>query len=207
LLTTNNTLMLNPPAWAAHLDNPGGWLLNLADPTLAPRYLHFVIASLAVAGLGLALWGRWRQGRGEAGGPDLVRQGLRWFTAATLVQLAAGLWFLFSLPAPVMQLFIGGDWGHTLVLWAGVTVALLALGLARGGRPLAAALALLPTLALMVVARDLLRQAFLSPYFSIQQLPVSPQYGPALIFAACLGLGLAALAWLLRVAHQARNDA
>lgn len=206
LLTNNSTLMLSPATWAAHLDHPSGGLLNWGEPSLWPRYLHFVLGSLAVAGLGLALWGRWQQGHGQARGQDLTRQGLAWFSVATLAQLAGGAWFLLALPAPIMRLFIGADLGYTLTLWAGVAAALAALLLARGRRPLGAALALLAALALMVITRDQLRQAFLSPYFSIQQLPVEPQYGPALMFAVCLGLGLAALAWLLKIAAQARRE-
>jgi hypothetical protein len=206
LLVNNMTLMLNPPAWTVHLDNPGGGHLNLAEPSLAPRYLHFVVASLAVAGLGLALWGRWLARRGEDRGQELVRQGLKWFMAATLVQLAGGLWFLFSLPAPLMGLFIGGDLGHTTDLWGGVAAALLALVFAKAQRPLAAACTLLPALALMVLTRDALRQAYLQPYFNIASLPVEPQYGAALMFAICLGLALPVLAWLLKIAAQARRE-
>ncbi len=206
LLTNNMTLMLNPPAWTAHLDDPGGRLLNLGDPSLAPRYLHFVAASLAVAGLGLALWGRWRWLRGEPKGAEQTRQGLRWFQGATLAQLAVGLWFLFRLPEPIRGLFLGRDPAHTLILWLGVGAALLALLLAWRRRPLGAALALLPALLLMVLTRDGLRQACLAPYFSLASLPVEPQYGPALIFAACLGLALLLVAWLLKQAWRARRE-
>lgn len=203
LLTHNMTLMLNPAAWAAHLDDPSGARLNWGEPSLWPRFLHFVVASLAVAGLGLALWGRWRLRQGQAAGQDMVERGLKWFGRATLAQLAGGLWFLFSLPGPLMALFIGGDLGHTLALWGGVAAALLALGLAHRGRALGAGLALLPALLLMVLTRDHLRASWLKPYFGIESLAVTPQYGPALIFGASLVVGLAVVAWMLNQARQA----
>ncbi|MBI5522525.1 MAG: hypothetical protein HY910_07850 [Desulfarculus sp.] len=206
LLTHNMTLMLSPAAWAGHLDDPSGTLLNWSEPSLWPRFLHFVVASLAVAGLGLALWGRWRLRQGQASGQDMVARGLVWFTRATLTQLAGGLWFLFSLPGPLMQLFIGGDLGYTLALWGAVAAALLALGLAHQGRALAAGLALLPALFLMVLTRDHLRASWLQPWFSIEGLTVTPQYGPALIFGASLLVGLAMVAWMLWAARQAGKE-
>lgn len=206
LLTNNMTLMLRPAAWAAHLSDPGGGQLNWGEPSLWPRYLHFVTASLAVAGLGLALWGRLRDRQGQPGGPEMTRRGLWWFSRATLAQLAVGLWFLLALPPELSGRFLGGDLGHTHILWGGVAAALLALGLAYKQRPLAAACALVPALWLMVLTRDHLRQAWLAPYFSLESLPVKPQYGPALVFAVALLLGLGLVAWLLTIARQAGRE-
>ena len=56
--TNNMTLMQLPESWPRYFANPGGTLLNLDDPTLWPRYLHFVVASVAVAGLGPGTSGR-----------------------------------------------------------------------------------------------------------------------------------------------------
>lgn len=51
LFVNNLTLMLTPERWTAYMANPNGTILNLSDPTLYPRYLHFVIGSIAVFGL------------------------------------------------------------------------------------------------------------------------------------------------------------
>ncbi len=203
IFTNNMTLMLKPEAWRVYFANPGGWILNWGDPTLLPRYLHFVVASLAVGGLALALLGYWRTRQGRTDSQRLVSLGLSWFTWGTLTQLAAGLWFLLALPQEIMLLFLGGQGLATTVLWLGVAAALAALGMAMKGRVLGAAAGLVITVALMVVSRDNLRQAYLQPYFNLDSLTVLPQYSPALLFASSLVAGLLIIIWMLRLAARA----
>ena len=79
LFSNNLTLSETPSRWAGkYFANPAGWNLNLTEPTLIPRFLHFVVAAVAVGGLllvflALANWKRdpeharqtaavWRQG-------------------------------------------------------------------------------------------------------------------------------------------------
>ncbi|MFH1060454.1 MAG: hypothetical protein V1797_17460 [Pseudomonadota bacterium] len=206
VFTNSMTLMLKPAAWAAYFANPHGAIWNLAEPTLWPRYLHFVLASLAVGGLGLALLGAWRVKRGKAGAGDLVRLGLAWFTWATLAQAADGLWFLFSLPQEIMLLFLGQSGLHTAVLWLAVALAGAALWLAGKGRAWATAGAFLAAVVLMVITRDLVRRAYLQPYFSPDSLSVTGQSSPAWVFLACLAAGVAVIFWLLRLAAGAVKE-
>ena len=50
--SNNLTLSLVPSRWGAkYFANPSGWHLNLSEPTLIPRFLHFFIAAVAVGGL------------------------------------------------------------------------------------------------------------------------------------------------------------
>jgi len=51
LFTSNITLMLTPEKWVRYFSNAGGTILNLSEPTLIPRFLHFVCASIAIGGL------------------------------------------------------------------------------------------------------------------------------------------------------------
>lgn len=206
VFTNNMTLMLQPASWPAYFANPRGTILNLSEPILIPRYLHFVIASLAVGGLAAALLGSWRAKRGQAGGERLVSLGLGWFIWATLAQLADGVWFLLSLPREFMLMFLGVSLSHTAVLWSGVGAALLAVGLAMKGRSWHAAGALVAAVSCMVVARDLLRQAYLKPYFSLADLTVTPQYSPALVFGACLAAMVVLIVWMLRQALKAGRE-
>lgn len=206
ILTNSMTLMLKPGAWTVYFDNPHGTVWNLSEPTLWPRYLHFVLSSLAVGGLALALLGAWRAKRGMVEATSLVRQGLAWFTWATLVQAADGLWFLFSLPPEIMQLFVGGSGLHTAVLWLGVALAVVALLLAAKNRPWPAAGAILAAVVLMVITRDLVRQAYLLPHFSPASLSVTGQGSPALVFWVCLMAGAAAIIWVLRLAAGAGKE-
>ena len=58
LYVNNMTLALRPDTWAAkYLARPDGTSLNVGDPTFWPRYLHFMIAALAVMGMVIATVG------------------------------------------------------------------------------------------------------------------------------------------------------
>ena len=59
LLSNASTLMLRPDFWFRWFSEPHGHLLNTSDPTLFPRYLHILLASLAVGGLTMAWRVRW----------------------------------------------------------------------------------------------------------------------------------------------------
>lgn len=198
--------MLKPASWAAYFGNPGGTLLNLGEPILIPRFLHFVIGSLAVGGLALALLGSWQAGRSQAGAERLLSLDLGWFTWATLAQLADGVWFLLSLPQEFMLMYLGVSAPHTAVLWSGVGAALVGVGLAMKGRAWPAAAAVVVTVCCMAVARELLRQAYLKPYFSLESLPVTSQYSPALVFGVALAAGLLIIIWMLRLAARAGRE-
>jgi hypothetical protein len=64
IYTNNITLGLVPSRWAQkYFSGASGWHLNLSEPTLFPRYLHFMTAAVAVGGLLLVLiaWAKWKQ--------------------------------------------------------------------------------------------------------------------------------------------------
>jgi hypothetical protein len=115
--------MQRPDTWPRYFSNPRGTLLNMADLTLWPRYLHFVVASIAIAGLGQALLAHWRRSRAEAD----AAHGLRWFSAATAVQILIGFWFLMALPPDKMHLFLGSHVLATALLGIGLCTTLGAL--------------------------------------------------------------------------------
>jgi hypothetical protein len=206
IFTNNMTLMLRPEAWSAYFANTKGTIWNLGEPTLLPRYLHFVIASLAVGGLALALLGAWQEKKGQGEAGRLVNLGLAWFTWGTLAQLADGVWFLLAQPQEIMLAFLGLSGPHTAVLWSGVAAALAAVGLAMKRQVWLAAGAVVVAVTLMVVVRDLVRLARLAPHFHPEDLTVVPQYSPALVFLGSLVLGLAAIVWMLKQAAQAGKE-
>lgn len=83
LLSNASTLMLRPDFWFRWFSEPHGHLLNTSDPTLFPRYLHILLASLAVGGLTMA----WR-----AGGASVIRK----WTGKRPSAVSAGGWIGFS---------------------------------------------------------------------------------------------------------------
>jgi hypothetical protein len=193
LFVNNMTLMLHPERWPQmYFANGHGLHLNLADVTLAPRFLHFLTASFAVTGLFVALLaGR----RTDDSGEWMRRLGSRLFAGATHTQIVVGLLFLFSLDQPVRELFLGGSLIDTIALWSAVALALLATLIARRRPALAAALTV-ATIFGMSFVRHRVREAMVASTFSVEGLKVVPQYGPMAIFAIVLIAGIATLLWM-----------
>jgi len=214
LFTNNLTLMLHPEKWTAYFQRPGGTMLNLSDPTLIPRYLHFVTASIAVGGLFIALAGNFNasnfSGRGIlkkvaslAGHEEKSEQtdmGLRWFCYATLVQIAIGFWFLISLPSEIMIRFVGGSPFHSIVFLVGIAGVVLSLIFGFKKLLYPTAISVIGTVTFMVLMRDLVRKAYLEPYFSLSSLKIIPQYSPLILFLCCFVVGLAVVGFILKAA-------
>jgi hypothetical protein len=197
ILVNVSTLSLRPESWKAYFEHPGGTIINWEDPTLLPRWLHFVVASLAVGGLFVALTNRKAAGRGDAAAKDRVRLGLAWFNRATLAQVVVGLWFLFALPEDVGLLFLGGEPFYTAALLIGVALAGASLVQGFKGAIGRATLFIVATVLVMVVVRELARRAFLAPYFLPEFLPVLPQYGPFVMFLGSFLVVSGIIAWVV----------
>ncbi|WDP92191.1 MAG: hypothetical protein HUN04_21695 [Desulfobacter sp.] len=202
VFSNNMVMMIRPEAWQAYFRNPFGTVLSLSDPMLVPRYLHFVAASVAVAGLFQAIV--WKMKNKDDGA---VRSGLKWFAWATCLQFAIGIWFLLSLPHGKMMLFLGGSLLHTALLGCGILMAGAALFAAVRGNVWGAAGLTLALVLDMVLVRDLLRRAFLAPYFSPEDLTVVPEYSPMVLFLVSFALGLALIAYMLKIAASAGKEA
>lgn len=198
--------MQRPDTWPRYFSNPRGTLLNMADPTLWPRYLHFVVASIAIAGLGQALLAHWRSSRTATTSEADVVQGLRWFSAATAVQIFIGFWFLMALPTDKMHLFLGNHVLATALLGIGLCTSLGALIAGLLQRVWMAAGTALTTVVVMVLMRDILRQAYLAPYFSLSDLKVVEQYSPMLLFLAAFAGGIGVIVYMLKLALAAGEE-
>jgi hypothetical protein len=205
--TNNMSMMARPDTWLRYFSNPFGTLLNFVDATLIPRYLHFVAASVALGGLFKAHLAAARKNESPEQKKRQVDDGLQWFTWATVLQMAVGVWFLVSLPDKQMRLFMGGDGYATLLLVAGTFGAAAAIVFSLQGKLRPATAAALATVALMVLMRDQLRRSFLEPYFSPDQLTVVPQYSPLLAFLLTFVTGLAVIAYMLKLAASAGKEA
>lgn len=193
--THNAILLLRPDLWPGYFDTPTGHLLAWSDPTFAPRWLHFVTASLAVGGLATALAAKDKAARGDAQARERVRRGMAWFAWASLAQAADGLWFLVSLPREVMLAFMTGDPAARGVFVAGLTLVGLTLVLGFRAKVAASAASLAATVCLMVLLREIARRAYLKPFYDPRAQPVNPEPASLALFLACLVLALAAVAW------------
>ncbi len=204
IYTNAITLMQSPNRWAAkYFAAASGWHLNLSDPTLIPRYLHFMTAALAVGGIFLVVLAlaRWKHDREYA--QYLFQYGGKTFIYATMVQFVVGIWFLLSLPRELRMLFMGDNPIATVLFMVGVLGAVAAIFLMsdalRKQNIRLAAFGVTGILAVvilsMTIMRDILRDAYLKPYFHPHQFAVKTQWAVLPLFLV-LFLGGVSL-WLV----------
>ncbi len=205
VFTNNMVMMIQPETWTAYFRNPFGTLLALKDPMLIPRYLHFVFASVAIAGLFQAIV--WTMKKENPVSEKAVRSGLNWFAWATCVQFAVGLWFLVALPEEKMMLFLGRAPLNTFLLALGVLLGAAAIySAARNNVRVTSALALAAVVD-MVLVRDLLRSAYLKPYFSPGELKVVPEYSSMILFLAAFVAGIVIIIYMVKLAVSSGKEA
>lgn len=199
IYTNNFTLMLSPGKWKAmYLADPSGWNLNLGEPMLFPRLIHSIIAAIAIAGLVVIISGLIKRRSEPDYGLFLVRHGATWFLVATMAQFVTGIWYLVGLPREKMMLFLGKDALGTGLLAVGILAGLGSVMVMLGARRTASGRRIAVSVELIVITiismqgmRDVLRMAYLTPYYRPEAQPVAPQWGVLAIF---LVLFIAALA-------------
>ncbi|MGE4291195.1 MAG: hypothetical protein AB7E32_03195 [Desulfovibrio sp.] len=199
MFSNNMTLMLRPEKWLDYFKLEGASFLNLDDRSIYPRYLHFMVASLAVGGLFVALSGHFAKDGAR------VATGMKWFFRATLVNLLVGVWFLMSLPQPIMLKFMGASPLATALLLAGLAGAL---GLVWAGlrqKPLAAAVLTVLTVVFMAITRHNLRAFYLDPWFKSSELPITGEYSTLMLFLFFLAVGLPCVVWMIRIYIRPEN--
>jgi len=206
MFSNNMTLMLQPEKWQAYFSNGGGTLLNLSDLSLYPRYLHFVVGAVAVAGLFFALVGHFRFTKSSVNREFLINQGMTYFTYATAVQIFIGIWFLLALPKNVMMVFMGGSSLGTISLIVGILLGFTALYVGYKKQVILASTITLVTLIVMIFMRDLVRIAYLKPYFQLSDLVVVPEYSPLIFFLVVFAIGLALIGYMLKLAFGCREE-
>lgn len=198
IFSNNLTLAMDPTTWKAYFQNASGTLLNLGEPTLIARYLHFVVGGFAIGGLSVAVFARFWRKRDPQLAEQAARVGLQTFSYLTMAQVLLGLWFLLVLPRDIMLIFMGRDLLATGIFAVALVLALLVIltGM-RKKVGLTAGLAVL-VLVLMTVMREYARIAYHAPYFQAGTLEVVPQYSSLVMFLVTLVAGLACIAWMLK---------
>ncbi len=206
LFTNNMTLMVQPEKWQAYFNNQDGTLLNLSDPSLFPRYLHFVVGSVAVAGLFFALVGHFRFTKSSVDPEALIAKGMTYFTYATAIQILIGFWFLLALPKKIMMVFMGGSSYGTILLLLGLVLGFVALYTGYKKQVIMASIITLVTIIAMIFMRDLVRIAYLEPYFQLSDLVVEPEYSPLIFFLVTFAIGLALIGYMIKLAFGCRKE-
>lgn len=209
IYVNNFTLMLAPQRWLAmYRSSSAGLSLNWSEPSLLPRYLHFLLGAFAVAGLAVFLAGVWK--RSSEYGQWMMQHGSRWFVVPTVVNYLVGMWFLMALPRPVLlDLFAGNPLGAILIalglLLPLAAVAHVVLATRTDKTLLHARLAIatiLLTLVVMIALRQLVRGAYVAPFVQLNALPVQPQWDVIGLFLVLFVAGLVTLFVMLRKLAQ-----
>jgi hypothetical protein len=206
IYSNNMSLMLRPDVFAAwYRESGGGFHLDRGDAALAPRFLHFLLGAVAVAGIVVAWVGVLRRRSDEAFARWAVRYGSIWFVTATLLNVIAGLWWLGAMPPAFLLRFVGVHPLASIALGGGIVAGLAALVLMAiasfAPNPYRmvhhASTAMILTLVGMILARDQLRRAAFDKHGFEANPWVAPQWGPILIFAVLLLVALGLLIWMI----------
>jgi hypothetical protein len=206
IFTNNMSLMLRPDLFRAIYAGGGTAHGNLSDPTLWPRFLHFMIAAVAIGGMWVSGYGLFCRRRRPEFGQWAMRYGARWFSGVTALNVVVGFWFLFSLPRETMARFMGPVPMATAVLGLGIFsgIATMTVMFLAANAPRPAALVgggmggLLVTVVCMVLVRDQVRRGALESMNFAPVLWVEPQWFNITLFLVLLVAGAVAVVWMVR---------
>lgn len=185
MLSNNITLSQTPQSWGKkYFGDPSGWNLNLSDPSLFPRYMHFMVAAVALGGLLLVFMALANWKRDGAYARQLLQFGGKGFMYATMAQVVEGVLFLVSLPRGLRMLFLGSDPVAAVLLLIGIlgTIgSIFLMSFALRNEDIRMAAYYVPgivgvVIVCMATMRNILRAAYLAPYFHPSELGVKTQW-------------------------------
>jgi len=204
IFVNNNTLYLTPDRWSVYFDRPGGMNLNMGEPTLWPRYLHFLVAALAIGALGRAIYYHFSKFDDEVKA-EQIRKNLKIFGWMTLVQVAVGTWFWLSMPKDIWMLYMGKSIYATVLMVIGWLCALGILHAGFTGRIMQAIILALVTVTTMVLVRDVARRAYLDSYFHPSKLENVKELSPFIAFLLVFVVGLFLLYYMIRLMSKSNT--
>ncbi len=203
MFVNNSTFSVQPGKWLAYRNHPGGTLLNVGDLSFWPRYLHFVIAAVAIAGLGKAVWAKFFDKKLEAGQKEeQIKKNLRIFAFATMIQFLTGIWFWLAMPGHVTMAFMGQNMLATILMAFVFTGALLIIMFALKGKLVPALITGVFQVVLMSVVREIVRYTYLSGIFSPSELENVHQTSPFIAFLFVFIIGLFLLFYMYKLAVE-----
>ncbi len=202
LWVNNNTLMIRPEHWQPIFEQRSWIPLHFGEPTLIPRWLHFICASIAIAGLFTSIVWNIRTGKAVEGAEHHIRTGLKIFAWSTIVQILAGFWWLIALPRPIMMQFMSHDILRTALLTLGILLAVSLLIQAFKGKLTGTIIHLAVIMVIMVTMRALLRASYLADYMRYSDLELNPQYDVLALFLIVFAAGLGAVWYMVKAVRN-----
>jgi len=187
-------------------------LLRVPDSTLFPRLLHNIGATFVISGLAIAWIGRFRPASSDIPPAQCAEHatsiGLQWMLFGFVLQVAFGLWWLFSLPPEMRTNLISLSNFTSTAWWLAILLAALNLltiikGIIRPQKIWLLLSTFLPLLGMfgMLMARQQLRTAYLARdvagSFDINNWNTQVQRSPLIALAVILLLGLIAIIVML----------
>ena len=209
-------LASRPDLWAAAPGMPAGMFLPVRDPQLAPRLLVILAGALSVSAFFVAWHGADHVKDGEvAYGRKALMFGALGLAILVVLEIAAGVWFVLSLPPAVSAALSSGSPSGYLLLWgtaaAAVAAAVLALVAASAPAPCqyiyAGAAILFYSLGSMTLVRERIREALLAAAKAVPaKAMVCAQPGAVTVFVVVSVLGAAAIAYMVAVSSPSRRE-
>lgn len=199
MFVNNSTMAIQPETWSRYFDQPGGTLLNLDDPSIYPRYLHFLVAAVAIASLGKAMWARYSSKVDEEEKNTRVKSNLKAFGWATALQFAVGTWFLLTMPKNVTLYFMGDNVVATLFMVIAILSALLIVFFALKGKLIQALIQGVFQVIIMVIVREFSRTSYLSELFSPKELTNVHEISSFIVFLLVFVIGILSLYFMYQL--------
>ncbi len=205
--SSNMLLMAHPEKWLEYYNHSSnGMNFHLQDRQLMPRYLHFFLSAIAVAGLFMGYLGTRKVASEPEQATWQIKTGAQLFSVITTMQVGVGFFFLFSLPRELSRQFMSGEGLMSWVFFASLALSVVSIILgytaASTGNPKHLRATFHTTLLViltMVLNRHFLRESMLSPYVKPESLTVQPQWDLLGIFIlSAVGL-IVYLVWLVKV--------
>jgi len=205
IFVNNNTLALQPDRWGIYFQDPGGWNLNLGEPTLWSRYLHFLLAALAIGALGRAILYHFSKIE-KAEKESQIKRNLKIFGWITVIQFIIGTWFWLSMPETVWKTFMGGSFFATFMMVTGWLLALLILHSSFTGRLTTAMILGGLEVLVMVIVRDLARAAYFKDLYRPAHLENVQELSPLIVFLLVFVVGILVLYYMIGLIFKSKTS-
>lgn len=206
MLVNNSTLTLVPERFDAYLTNPGGLNLNIGEPSLWPRYLHFITSAIAIAALGVALHAHYTLKDDPERASGIIRTNLRRFAWFTLAQFIFGTLFWLSTPGEVWMIFMGKSITATILMTLAWLLAASMIYTAFRGKLGITIIHASVVLLIMVIMREFMRSAYLKDHFTPSQLETKGEYWPLILFLVLFIAGAGVIYYMIHLATKKNSQ-
>ena len=177
ILVSNTLLSVSPDIWKEQYKNVK--FLNI--PTIIPRFIHFVVGSIAFYGIFLCIYSRIKKNFTDNVKSKVFTLGKNMFIYATLLQFIVGFWFLFSHKKMIWLNIIQGYGLIFIILTILLSLYIIYLFIKNRSLIIITILGIL-TLILMVILRRLTETYYLEPYLKTLKFSSNYQFSALLMF-------------------------